>query len=121
MVDKVLILDTALGPPAKKDLTDPLCLIKLQGQEGISIPYTYELTVIRHLDLKDFDPRILIGTVAKFGVLEKEDPETFIFRCGMIDRVEKVGKTSRFDRLMYKLHLVPPFQVPGSGDTVPDL
>jgi uncharacterized protein involved in type VI secretion and phage assembly len=113
VVDKVLILDTVLGPPAKKDLTDPLCPIKLQGQEGISIPYTYELTVIRHLDLKDFDPRILIGTVAKFGVLEKEDPETFIFRCGMIDRVEKVGKTSRFDRLMYKLHLVPPFQVLG--------
>jgi uncharacterized protein involved in type VI secretion and phage assembly len=125
MVNKVLIVDTKLGPASNLDLTDQLMLTELKGQEGISMPFFYELTMARNPAKPNIDPATMLGTMARIGIARTDSEAKppihshYVLRTGMIahffkiedfDNAGGVGDTSLSQ---YKAHVVPSFLMLG--------
>jgi uncharacterized protein involved in type VI secretion and phage assembly len=122
---KVLIVDTVLGQAKNLDLTDELMLTELTGQEGISMPFFYDLTMVRDPAKPDIPPPKMIGTMCRIGIARQNSANTgrlhddYVLRTGMILHFEKVQKFDQgggvgdTSRSMYKAHVVPTFHVLG--------
>ena len=122
---KVLIIDTVLGQAENLDLTDELMLTELTGQEGISMPFFYDLTMVRDPAKPDIPPLKMIGTMCRIGIARHNSANTgrlhddYVLRTGMILHFEKVQKFDQgggvgdTSRSMYKAHVVPSFHVLG--------
>src|ERR1044071_2269744 len=118
---KVLIIDTVLGQAKNLDLTDELMLTEFTGQEGISMPFFYDLTMVRDPDKPDIASPKMIGTMCRIGVARQHSANTgslhddYVLRTGMILHFEKVQKFDQgggvgdTSRSMYKAHIVPSF------------
>nr|WP_312854496.1 contractile injection system protein, VgrG/Pvc8 family [Paludibacterium denitrificans] len=75
----------------------------LDGREGVSEAYLYQLTCLSpdtHLELKS-----LLGLTARLGVQEADGRESI--RCGVVSRAELLGADGGFAK--YALTLEPPF------------
>jgi len=116
MGEKVLTIDTVLGEAKNKDMTDQLMLIEVTGQEAISRPFVYDVTMARDPDLRDVVPADMIGTMARIGILQT-DSNFYIYRTGMIQNFQKIGKfteaggAGNTDILLFKARIVPAFQI----------
>jgi uncharacterized protein involved in type VI secretion and phage assembly len=120
---RVLIVDTALphGQAYWFDNRDQLMLVELTGQEGISVPFFYDLTMARNPDLPDVDPADMVGTMVRFGIARWEilpahaTHDYYVLRTGMILHFEKLEKYDNAGGLgdtslmLYKAHVVPSF------------
>ncbi len=124
-LNKVLIVDTVLGLAKNLDLTDELMLTELTGQEGISIPFFYDLTMARDPAKPDIPPATLIGTMVRIGIARTNQAQSqashdhYVLRTGMVLHFEKVEKFDKAGGLgdtslsMYKAHVVPTFHILG--------
>lgn len=102
---------------------DPLLLFSVQGEEAISQPYSYTVTLLRDQDRHDLtDDKIkkLIGSVARISirldvVISGDAEEDLQFRrTGIIESfwrcgTQKKGTVSN-DFYIYKATIVPPFK-----------
>jgi uncharacterized protein involved in type VI secretion and phage assembly len=90
----LLTIYTILDDQEKGDDGNAFQLAKVDGQEAISQPYSYKLTLLREVgglegkNRGQLDITRLIGTNAVFGVRPSTD-RVFTFRSGMIDTVEE--------------------------------
>ena len=124
-LNKVLIIDTVLGPARNLDLKDELMLTELTGQEGISVPFFYDLTMARDPAKPDIDPAAMIGTMVRIGISRTNSAPSepghdhYVLRTGMILHFEKVQKFDQAGGVgdtslsMYKAHVVPAFHMLG--------
>jgi uncharacterized protein involved in type VI secretion and phage assembly len=109
-----LTIHTALKHP-------PLGLVMVKGAEGMSMPYSYEVTMVRYKGGGDFEPRELIGTACAIGIRQKRqnessmpDPRTpeYIVRRGVFEHLERVAGTAKNrDYFVYYGRVVPAFKL----------
>src|SRR6266851_1434145 len=124
-LNKVLIVDTVLGLARHLNFEDELMLTELTGQEGISIPFFYDLTMARDPAKPDISPPKMIGTMCRIGIARTNTSQSepihdhYVLRTGMILHFEKVQKFDQAGGVgdtsssMYKAHVVPTFHVLG--------
>ncbi|HEY7580469.1 MAG TPA: contractile injection system protein, VgrG/Pvc8 family, partial [Acetobacteraceae bacterium] len=114
MVKKFLTLDTEKGG-------DVLKPAQLTGEEGLSMPFRYELTMCSSSrDIEDMfnsPASSLIGTMARIGILTGPDDTDYTYRTGMFARFEKSGTFNpggvQDNLSMYRATLVPAVQMLG--------
>ena len=119
----VLKIDTILGAAANLNSTDPLLPTSLDGQEGVSVPFTYDLVLMRRLQ-EDGGGEVpinrILGTSARIGLLSGNDDQgnpTYIHRVGSFSQFEKTGLSRKRKLLVYKARLIPAVMLWGGGVT----
>jgi len=104
------VLPSIGGKPA-------LLLSRVQGTEGISMPYSYEVTLLRPNTLPDFEPRELIGTACSFGINIRDDDAPqgmeLVIRKGVFEHLERASSDVLDFRLYYG-RIVPAFKLMGN-------
>jgi uncharacterized protein involved in type VI secretion and phage assembly len=120
MANKILKIDTILGAATNLDETDPLLLTNLDGQEGVSIPFSYDLVLMRRLAEDgggEVAANMLLGTSARIGLLERDvfGKPHYHHRVGSFAQFEKMGLSSSARRLVYKARLIPAVMLWGAG------
>jgi uncharacterized protein involved in type VI secretion and phage assembly len=116
---KTLKIDTFLGPAESLDPSDPLLLTSLDGREGVSIPFTYDLVLMRQLAKVNVEEKLegIIGTSARIGLLRPGPGNpTYIHRVGSFSQFERIG-ISKNKFLVYKARLIPAVMLWGGGVT----
>ena len=68
MAETTLTIDTVKGKQEHTDDKGPFLLAMVQGSEGISLPFSYDVTMYRSEDLPEVDPRDMINTPATIGI-----------------------------------------------------
>jgi uncharacterized protein involved in type VI secretion and phage assembly len=119
----ILKIDTILGPATKLSVEDPLLPTSLDGQEGVSVPFTYDLVLMRRLEGRDggevpIDK--ILGTSARIGLLSSTaDPDnpTYTHRVGSFSQFVKTGLSAKRKLLVYKARLIPAVMLWGGGVT----
>jgi uncharacterized protein involved in type VI secretion and phage assembly len=115
-----LLVNTELGFQKLTGDEGPFLLASVVGSEGVSLPFSYILSVYRDPAAGQVDPKILLDKTATFGMLGKglvsHADDRYIFRHGTIDRFEKTGMTNlplgdQHDFLTYTMRLVPAFKM----------
>ena len=94
---------------------------QLTGQEGISIPFSYELTLASaSRDVEDLALSAagsLIGTLARIGLLVGPADTQYTYRTGMISRFERSGTFNpgglQDNLSVYKMTVIPAVQMLG--------
>jgi uncharacterized protein involved in type VI secretion and phage assembly len=119
----VLKIDTILGAAANLNSTDPLLPTSLDGQEGVSVPFTYDVVLMRRLQ-EDGGGEVpvnrMLGTSARIGLLSGTDDRgkpTYIHRVGSFSQFEKTGLSRKRRLLVYKARLIPAVMLWGGGVT----
>ena len=107
-VGKLLRIDTILP---KTGSFDPLLLTMVSGSEGISKPFSFDVTMYRPNQLDDLGPGALINTPVTLGIQpqEKDDP-FFIKRKGVFEHFERSPGDIRGYRV-YIGRIVPAFKM----------
>ena len=67
MAETTLTIDTVKGKQEHTGDAGPFLLAMVQGSEGISMPFCYDVTMYRSEDLPEVDARDLINTSATLG------------------------------------------------------
>lgn len=121
-MSKVLTIDTVLGKAERLNAQDPLLLTSLDGWEGVSAPFVYDLVLARDTGLGEEKVRIdkLLGSEARIGLLTGEDKQgkpKYVHRVGCFSHFEKIGVSKRQRRLVYKARLIPAVMLWGGGVT----
>ena len=98
MGEKVLKIDTIFGIARFFNFDDPLLLTDLTGQEGISMPFYYDLKMVTGDERADLNPEQLTGTMVRIGIkqtwldkLSSSDSD-YMHRTGMVQHVERTGR-----------------------------
>jgi uncharacterized protein involved in type VI secretion and phage assembly len=111
-----LTISTILGDQQVSGDQGPLLLSAVQGMEGISMPYAYDVTMFREIKDGDIDPGQMIGTRATIGMRAKTD--SFTFRRGIFQTFDKAGTNElNFERglqndyRVYKARIVPAWKL----------
>jgi uncharacterized protein involved in type VI secretion and phage assembly len=113
-----LMISTMLGAQKQTNDRGPLLLRSVQGQEGISTPFAYDLIMYRLADpdTMDLDPSWLLNTRATFGM--RGNTDQFSFRTGIFQSFEKDSTNEgQFEQglgtdfRVYRGRLVPAFQM----------
>jgi uncharacterized protein involved in type VI secretion and phage assembly len=109
-----LSITTVFGNQVETEDAGPFLLAAVQGVEGISIPFSFDLTLYRRTDFIDVNPTEFIGTRAAIGILDTEGDSNQVLRmrCGVIETMEKAGtneqvSTGQTNLLIYRARLVP--------------
>jgi uncharacterized protein involved in type VI secretion and phage assembly len=119
---KTLKIDTFLGPATNLNPTDELLLTSFDGREGVSVPFTYDLVLMRQAAKVNVERKLqgIIGTSARIGLLRKgEDLQgrpKYIHRVGSFSQFERIG-ISENKFLVYKARLIPAVMLWGGGVT----
>jgi len=124
MADKVLKIDTIFGIARFFDYRDGLLLTEMTGQEGISIPYYYDLQMVAGDTWSDLKPEKLIGTMVRIGVKQtwyhrvKHGDGDYMHRTGMVQHVERTGRynpggVGPNQMFTFKARVVPTFMMLG--------
>ena len=66
--ETTLTISTILGRQELTGDRGPFLLASVQGIEGISMPFSYDLTLYRDMNAEDIDPSTLVNTGAKIGI-----------------------------------------------------
>jgi uncharacterized protein involved in type VI secretion and phage assembly len=124
-----LKINTVLDAQKKANQSDPFLLVAVDGEEHVSKPFEYTLTVWRDATLGHAFAEALINTKAMFGILISETTErqqdqgpdtqplqitaslqSYAYRCGII--VKFVYENYIDDRFFqYKITLIPYFKI----------
>ena len=115
-VKTTLKIDTWMGRQQEMGDQGPLLLAMVQGIEGVSMPYAYDVTMYRHIADGDLNPRDMINTKAAIHMRGKTDDYTT--RRGVFQTFEKDGTNQRtFDKgkqtdfRVFKGRIVPTFKM----------
>lgn len=117
MADTTLKITTILGAQESSGDRGPFLLSSVQGVEGVSLPFYFDMVLYRALEAEDVDVSTLINTPAKFGILTKDEStevKYYATRGGVFKSFEKVGTTklpmtAQTDFVVYRARLVPAF------------
>jgi uncharacterized protein involved in type VI secretion and phage assembly len=110
-----LTIDTIKGLQEDfDDDTAPFLLAMVQGSEGISTPFVYDVTLYRPESLPEIQPSEMINTQASIGI--RHDDNKWIRRRGMISAMAKTGTTNvRYEAqnnfFVYTARIVPAFKM----------
>lgn len=109
MAAATLSIRTIKGAQSETGDKGPFLLAAVQGVEGVSIPYAYDLTLYRLPTEDDVDPSEMIDTPAKFGI---RHDHKYLTRCGVFRSFEKTGTTevkhtSQTEFVIYRAQVVP--------------
>jgi uncharacterized protein involved in type VI secretion and phage assembly len=115
---RLLRIETVRSAAEKSIPGDPLLLIKFDGEEGISIPYQYDIVMYRSADRNKTHPleaKMLVGTVAKIHIRgEDEKCETLplkLTREGVFLTFEQLESDQPDDYVKFGARLVPHFKL----------
>ncbi len=88
MARTTLKITTILG--AQQDTGDegPLLLSSVQGIEGISVPFAFQVRMFRSIHIDDIDPRQMINTPVTFAIV-RADTHDYTYRSGIFQSFEK--------------------------------
>ena len=87
-------------------------VLMVNGIEGISMPYSYDLTLVRPGALPDVNPKRIVNTRATLGIRREEGKDPPLLRMGIIEHFEKAGFGTKNDDLrVYSARMVPPFKM----------
>ena len=101
-VKTTLKIDTKLGRQAETGDEGPLLLAMVQGIEGVSMPYAYDVTMYRHIKDGDLNPREMINTKVAIHMRGKTD--NYTSRRGVFQTFEKDGTNKRtFEKGTHRL------------------
>ncbi len=110
-VDITLKIDTVLGNQKRRGDEGALLLSSVQGMEGISMPYYYDVTLF-HLPGPDgyIDPGDMIGT--KATIYMRGETSEYTARRGVFQTFDKAGTNEQpfmkqTNYLVYKARIVP--------------
>jgi uncharacterized protein involved in type VI secretion and phage assembly len=111
MADPLLSIEVNLAGagPSRKEFEIGV----VNGMEGISIPYSYDVILFRDKTKPDILPEKIINTVARIGINKGQGnkPEEF-FRTGVFEHFEKAGTGTKNDTFrMYRGRIVPAFKL----------
>src|SRR5262245_16866282 len=94
-MSKLLKIDSVLGRATHLDADDELLLTSLDGQEGVSVPFTYDLVLMRKLDKGQLDPETLLGSSARIGLLspdkDRQGNPKYVHRLGVFSQFQMTG------------------------------
>jgi uncharacterized protein involved in type VI secretion and phage assembly len=110
-----LNIDTIYG--LEEDFTEddaPFLLTLVQGVEGVSVPFSYDVTLFRSPSLPDVDVSKLINTRVAIGIKDKDN--SWFRRRGVIASMAKTGTsnvrhTMQGNFFVYTAHIVPAFKM----------
>ena len=111
MAESMLSIEVNLAG-AKPSSTEFL-LVMVNGTEGVSIPYSYDVTLFRPKTKPDINPKLIINTVATIRI-DTSDPKNLVrfFRTGVFEHFEKAGTgTKNDDFRVYTGRIVPAFKM----------
>src|SRR6202021_3931403 len=115
-VKTTLKIDTKLGRQAETGDEGPLLLAMVQGIEGVSMPYAYDVTMYRHIKDGDLNPREMINTKVAIHMRGKTD--NYTSRRGVFQTFEKDGtnkrtfeKGTQTDFGVFRARIVPSFKM----------
>jgi uncharacterized protein involved in type VI secretion and phage assembly len=115
-VKTTLKIDTKLGRQAETGDEGPLLLAMVQGIEGVSMPYAYDVTMYRHIKDGDLNPREMINTKVAIHMRGKTD--NYTSRRGVFQTFEKDGtnkrtfeKGTQTDFRVFRARIVPSFKM----------
>src|SRR5262245_51379269 len=114
----VLKIDTVLGPARHLDSDDELLLTSLDGTEGVSTPYTYDIVLMRKVEKDEVPIDKILGTSARIGLLSTDDEDKdkdkdksgrpkYIHRLGCFTQFQRTGLSKKQRRRVYKARLIP--------------
>jgi uncharacterized protein involved in type VI secretion and phage assembly len=124
-IDTVLGAATNFGGERDKDDPDPFLPTSFDGQEGVSMPFTYDLVMLCPLKwIQDHhEPTALdmLGTSARVGLLTSnqlaQGRPTYLHRKGTFSQFEKVGLPIKAQFQLYKARLIPAVMLWGGDVT----
>ncbi|MBO0801013.1 MAG: phage late control D family protein, partial [Blastocatellia bacterium] len=109
-------IDTILGQQQDAHDRGPLLLAAVQGIEGISMPFAYDVTMYRHMEDGDIDPTKMISTPVTIGMRGKTNEYTY--RSGVFQTFQKAGtneqnweKGFQTDFRVFNARIVPAFKM----------
>jgi uncharacterized protein involved in type VI secretion and phage assembly len=110
-----LAIDTVLDSQESAYGDPPFFLAMVQGSEGVSVPYCYEVMLFRDPKRDDVAPEALIGTACTIHINrhihdEEEQAEQFLVRKGVFEHFERVAASVRGFRVYYG-RIVPAFKL----------
>jgi uncharacterized protein involved in type VI secretion and phage assembly len=114
MAETTLTIDTVKGKQEHTGDAGPFLLAMVQGSEGISMPFCYDVTMYRSEDLPEVDARDLINTSATLGF--RVGSGDWLYRQGMIQSMQKAGTTNvrheaQTNYFVYNARIVPAFKM----------
>jgi uncharacterized protein involved in type VI secretion and phage assembly len=120
VAEKTLTIATAIGAQSPIGESWPLMLAMVQGSEGISMPFCYDVTLYRPeadsggRPMPEIDATELINTAATIGI--RIDDGQWIYRTGIIASVEKAGTSNvrhetQTNYFIYNARIVPAFKM----------
>ena len=121
MAKKFLKIDSVLGRATHLNDDDELLLTSLDGHEGVSVPFTYDLVLMRKLDKGQVPLDKLLGSSARIGLLspdkDREGNPTYVNRLGVFSQFQMTGLSPKLRRRVYKARLIPAVMFWGGGVT----
>ena len=109
---RLLRIETVLDAAEKGLLGDPLLLIKVEGEEGISTPYYFDLIMYRSAaknKTNPIDPKMLINTAATIHIRGEPQDSPFTSRRGIFRNFWKLDSAQPEDYVRFGGRLVAPF------------
>ena len=123
MASTTLLIDTVLGQQQPTGDSGPLLLAAVQGVEGMSSPYAYDVTMYHTLDGRDIDPQDLVNTPVTIGMrgpssVVYKELDYYTYRRGFFQSFEKDETTQhnweqglQRDFRIYRGRIVPVFKM----------
>lgn len=112
MAAKLLTIGVNLPSGEKAQARDEFTLVMVNGVEGISMPYAYDLRLFRKKDKPDINPKEIVNTVATIEINRSKDKFLPFIRTGIFEHFEKAGRGTKDDDFrVYTARLVPAFKM----------
>src|SRR5262245_9612497 len=112
MAEKLLKIGVNLPSGKAAEKQDEFTLVMVNGVEGISIPYAYDLRLFRKKDKPDINPKEIVNTVATIEINRSKDKFLPFIRTGIFEHFEKAGRGTKDDSFrVYTARLVPAFKM----------
>jgi uncharacterized protein involved in type VI secretion and phage assembly len=109
---RLLRIETVLDAAEKGLPGDPLLLIKVEGEEGISMPYHFDLIMYRSAaknKARPIAPEMLINTAATIHIRGEPQDSPFASRRGIFKSFQKLDSAQPEDYVRFGGRLVAPF------------
>ena len=111
MAESMLAIEVNLA--GAKPSSEVFQLVMVNGTEGVSLPYSYDVTLFRRKSESDIFPNQIINTVATIRIDNSDQKKLVRFhRTGVFEHFEKAGTgTKNDDFRVYTGRIVPAFKM----------
>jgi len=112
MAEKLLTIGVNLAGEDQDKKKEEFILVMVNGVEGISMPYSYDVKLFRKKDKRDISPQEIINTAATIEINRVEDKNVPFIRTGVFEHFEKAGRGTKDDEFrVYTAKIVPAFKM----------